>query len=619
MDCYDELFVEILSFIDKYEDLINCHLVDFITDNLWEKCLPVALKNELEELEKINYNLTDYSLINENCELKNFIEKINYLNLKNNPHVLKLEDLYILSDNKFSWNEFCNKNNDNNSKIKQNFMKDKKNYEIEVLTKVIGYLSKINSSLVIDVGAGKGYLGTSLYENYKIPVVAIDSCESRHKSAISRQKLLLKKTHKSYPLVQHSINYIDESTDYSELIKSSLPDYNGQDNYLLAGLHTCGSLAGAMIKGFLNSPSLNTLCVVSCCYHLTEECLTKNSAFKSGLRYGNNLKIVQLNLKRSITSQQVFDREDKYGAHNYHPLPVALCRGEGVFMWDMEGKRYYDFLSAYSAVNQGHCHPRIYKAMLEQVSSSTDPTCYSGFGPFMSGFEIVSYNDLISLEKKLKDPHVCAFMVEPIQGEAGVVVPKDGYLKSVRELCTKYNVLWIADEVQTGLGRTGKRLAVDHENVKPDILILGKALSGGVYPVSGVLANDPVMLSIQPGEHGSTYGGNPLGCRIALEAVKVLEEEKLAENAQKLGVILREELNKLPKDIVTLVRGKGLLNAIVIDKKFDAMDICLKFKEHGLLAKPTHGHIIRLAPPLVITERQIHECCEIMSKVILSL
>ncbi|CAG5088272.1 Similar to Oat: Ornithine aminotransferase [Cotesia congregata] len=374
------------------------------------------------------------------------------------------------------------------------------------------------------------------------------------------------------------------------------------------------------------------------------------AAFQSGLRYGNNLKIVQLNFKRSITSQQVFDREDKYGAHNYHPLPVALCRGEGVFMWDMEGKRYYDFLSAYSAVNQGHCHPRIYKAMVEQacklarkwaykvkkipdnsakiifaennfwgrtlsaVSSSTDPTCYSGFGPFMSGFEIVPYDDLISLEKKLKDPHVCAFMVEPIQGEAGVVVPKDGYLKSVRELCTKYNVLWIADEVQTGLGRTGKRLAVDHENVKPDILILGKALSGGVYPVAGVLANDPVMLSIQPGEHGSTYGGNPLGCRIALEAVKVLEEEKLAENAQKLGVILREELNKLPKDIVTLVRGKGLLNAIVIDKKFDAMDICLKFKEHGLLAKPTHGHIIRLAPPLVITERQIHECCEIMSK-----
>lgn len=196
---------------------------------------------------------------------------------------------------------------------------------------------------------------------------------------------------------------------------------------------------------------------------------------------------------------------------------------------------------------------------------------------------------------------------------------QDGYLKKVRELCTKYNVLWIADEVQTGLGRTGKRLAVDHENVKPDILILGKALSGGFYPVSGVLANDPVMLCIKPGEHGSTYGGNPLGCRIAMEAMKVLEEEKLADNAQKLGVILREELNKLPKDIVTLVRGKGLLNAIVINKKFDAMKICIEFKEHGLLAKPTHGHIIRLAPPLVITEEQIYECCDIMSKVILNL
>ncbi|XP_008559384.1 ornithine aminotransferase, mitochondrial isoform X2 [Microplitis demolitor] len=423
------------------------------------------------------------------------------------------------------------------------------------------------------------------------------------------------------------------------------------------------------------------------------------SAFKSiGSRFINRpFKISQVT--RGITSQEIFTREDKYGAHNYHPLPVALCRGEGVFMWDVEGKRYYDFLSAYSAVNQGHCHPRIYKAMIDQgkkltltsrafysdalgefeefitklfgydkwlpmntgveggetacklarkwaykvkkipdnsakilfaennfwgrtlsaVSSSTDPTCSSGFGPFMPGFEIVPYDDLISLEKKLKDPQVCAFMVEPIQGEAGVVVPKDGYLKKVRELCTKYNVLWIADEVQTGLGRTGKRLAVDHENVKPDILILGKALSGGFYPVSGVLANDPVMLCIKPGEHGSTYGGNPLGCRIAMEAMKVLEEEKLADNAQKLGVILREELNKLPKDIVTLVRGKGLLNAIVINKKFDAMKICIEFKEHGLLAKPTHGHIIRLAPPLVITEEQIYECCDIMSKVILNL
>lgn len=406
----------------------------------------------------------------------------------------------------------------------------------------------------------------------------------------------------------------------------------------------------------------------------------------------------QINFMRNLSSQEVFNREDKYGAHNYHPLPVALCKAEGVFMWDMEGKRYYDFLSAYSAVNQGHCHPRIYKAFAEQakiltltsrafysdvlgefeeyvtklfgyhkwlpmntgveggetacklarkwgyskkgipdnqakiifaegnfwgrtmsaVSSSTDPSSYSGFGPFMPGFEIIPYDDLEALEKAVADPKVCAFMVEPIQGEAGVVVPKDGYLKGVRELCTKHNVLWIADEVQTGLCRTGKRLAVDHEGVRPDILILGKALSGGFYPVSGVLANDPVMLSIGPGEHGSTYGGNPLGSRIALEALKVLEEEKLAENAEKCGKILRDELNALPKDIVTLVRGKGLLNAIVINKEIDAMKICLKLRDEGLLAKPTHNHIIRLAPPLIITESQIHECADIIKKVILS-
>lgn len=399
---------------------------------------------------------------------------------------------------------------------------------------------------------------------------------------------------------------------------------------------------------------------------------------------------------RNITSQQVFERESKYGARNYHPLPVAVCKAEGVYMWDLEGKRYYDFLSAYSAVNQGHCHPRIYKAMLEQaksltltsrafysdvlgefeeyitklfgydkwlpmntgveggetacklarrwgyscknipqyqakiifaegnfwgrtmsaVSSSTDPSSYSGFGPFMPGFEVIPYDDLIALQQALADPNVCAFMVEPIQGEAGVVVPKDGYLKGVRELCSKHNVLWIADEVQTGLGRTGKRLAVDHENVKPDILILGKALSGGYYPVSGVLANDPVMLTIKPGEHGSTYGGNPLGCRIALEALRVLEEEKLAENADKLGHLLRSELGKLPKSVVNLVRGKGLLNAIVIDTKIDAMDVCLKLKDEGLLAKPTHGHIIRLAPPLVITESQIRECADIIIRTI---
>ncbi|XP_066595571.1 ornithine aminotransferase, mitochondrial-like [Prorops nasuta] len=399
---------------------------------------------------------------------------------------------------------------------------------------------------------------------------------------------------------------------------------------------------------------------------------------------------------RSLSSQEVFARESKYGAHNYHPLPVALTRGEGVFMWDIEGKRYYDFLSAYSAVNQGHCHPRIYKVLVDQaktltltsrafysdllgefeefitklfgydkwlpmntgveggeiavklarrwgysmkgipdnqakvifaegnfwgrtmsaISSSTDPQSYAGFGPFMQGFENVPYDDLDALDKKLADPRVSAFMVEPIQGEAGVVVPKEGYLKGVRELCTKHNVLWIADEVQTGLGRTGKRLAVDHENVKPDILILGKALSGGFYPVSGILANDSIMLTIKPGEHGSTYGGNPLGCRIALEALRVLEEEKLAENAQRLGKLFRDELRKLSEDKVTLVRGKGLLNAIVISPKIDAMDVCLKLKDAGLLAKPTHGHIIRLAPPLVINEEQIREGAEIIKTTI---
>ncbi|XP_011497408.1 PREDICTED: ornithine aminotransferase, mitochondrial-like [Ceratosolen solmsi marchali] len=399
---------------------------------------------------------------------------------------------------------------------------------------------------------------------------------------------------------------------------------------------------------------------------------------------------------RGISSREVFVREHKYGAHNYHPLEVALTRGEGIFVWDCEGKRYFDFLSAYSAVNQGHCHPRIYRAMTDQarqltltsrafysdmlgefeeyitrlfqydkwlpmntgveggetacklarrwgydckgiepyqakiifargnfwgrtlsaVSSSTDPTSYTGFGPFMPGFELIPYDDLEALEQATQDPTVCAFMVEPIQGEAGVVVPKDGYLKGVRDICTRNNVLWIADEVQTGLSRTGRRLAVDHEDVKPDIVILGKALSGGFYPVSGVLANDEVMLVIKPGEHGSTYGGNPLGCRIALEALKVLEEEKLAENADRLGKILRGELMKLPKDVVTLVRGKGLLNAIVINEKIDAMNVCRQLKEEGLLAKPTHGHIIRLAPPLVINEAQIFQCAEIIEKVI---
>ena len=399
-------------------------------------------------------------------------------------------------------------------------------------------------------------------------------------------------------------------------------------------------------------------------------------------------------------TQQVFDREAKYGAHNYHPLPVALCKGKGVYVWDVEGKQYYDFLSAYSAVNQGHCHPKIVATMKEQadiitltsrafyntalgefeeyitkmfgyqkvlpmntgveacetacklarkwaytvkgikqyeakivfaegnfwgrtlaaISSSTDPSSYGGFGPFMPGFEIIPYNDLKALEEKLSsDKNIAAFMVEPIQGEAGVVVPHEGYLKGIRDLCTKHNVLWIADEVQTGLARTGKMLAVDHENVRPDIVCLGKALSGGVYPVSGVLADDEVMLSIKPGEHGSTYGGNPLAAKIAISALNVIKDEKLVENSEKMGNLLRQELNKLPKDIIKIVRGKGLLNAIVINEKYDAWDLCLKFRDNGLLAKPTHGDKIRFAPPLVINEQQILECAQIIGKTIAQL
>lgn len=397
-------------------------------------------------------------------------------------------------------------------------------------------------------------------------------------------------------------------------------------------------------------------------------------------------------------SQAVFNREDKFGAHNYHPLPVALARAKGVYVWDVEGKRYYDFLSAYSAMNQGHCHPKIIKAMTEQVevlaltsrafysnvlgeyeeyitkffgydkvlpmntgveggetacklarkwaykvkkvpenkakiifaegnfwgrtlaavSSSNDPSSYEGFGPFMPGFELVPYNDTVALEKALQDPNVCAFMVEPIQGEAGVVVPDEGYLKKVRELCTKHNVLFIADEVQTGLARTGRMLAVDHEDVKPDILILGKALSGGIYPVSAVLANDPVMLCIKPGEHGSTYGGNPLGCKVAMAALQVLVDEKLAENADRMGRKLRESLAELPRDVVSVVRGKGLLNAIVINSKFDAWEVCLRLKDNGLIAKPTHGDIIRFAPPLTITEEQMDECLRIIKDTVMS-
>lgn len=407
-------------------------------------------------------------------------------------------------------------------------------------------------------------------------------------------------------------------------------------------------------------------------------------------------------IKSNISSEEAILLEDKYGAHNYHPLPVVLAKGEGVYLWDCEGNRYYDFLSAYSAVNQGHCHPKIIKAMNDQasiltltsrafhnnilgeyekfitnlfgydkvlpmntgveggetanklarkwgylkkgipenkariifakgnfwgrtlaaISSSDDPLSYNGFGPYMPGYDLIPYNDLNSLELKLKDPNVAAFMVEPIQGEAGVVVPDEGYLKGVRELCNKYNVLFIADEVQTGIARTGKMLATDYEDARPDILILGKAISGGVFPVSAVLADDDIMLCIQPGEHGSTFGGNPLACVVAKAALEVVLEEKLAENAQRLGEKFRSKMNELIQktDLVTKVRGKGLLNAIVINdnpESSTAWDICMQLKENGLLAKPTHGNIIRFAPPLVMTEEQLDDCVSIIEKTIL--
>jgi ornithine--oxo-acid transaminase len=400
-------------------------------------------------------------------------------------------------------------------------------------------------------------------------------------------------------------------------------------------------------------------------------------------------------------SAHLMDLEDRHGAHNYKPIPVVLERGSGVTVWDVDGKSYYDFLACYSAVNQGHCHPRLIKVMQEQctrltltsrafynamlgeyeefiteffgydkvlpmntgveggetavklarrwaydvkgveknkakivfaennfwgrtlaaVSASTDPSSYGGFGPYMPGFETIPYNDTEALEKAISDKNTAAFMVEPIQGEAGVVVPDAGYLKKVKELCTRYNVLFIADEVQTGLCRTGRMLACDHEQVKPDILILGKALSGGFMPVSAVLANNEIMLTIKPGEHGSTYGGNPLGCAVAMEALQILKDEKLAENAETLGHIFRDEMNKLKEetDLVTTVRGKGLFNAIVIKEKNkkSAWDVCLKLAENGLLAKQTHGDVIRFAPPLVITKPQLMECVGIIRKVIL--
>lgn len=393
-------------------------------------------------------------------------------------------------------------------------------------------------------------------------------------------------------------------------------------------------------------------------------------------------------------SQHFLELEEHYSAHNYHPLPVVLEKGEGVFVWDVDGKRYFDFLSGYSAVNQGHCHPRIVQALVNQaqkltltsrafhsnllgsyaefitaffgydkvlpmntgveggetavklarrwgyevkgirenkakivfaegnfwgrtlaaISSSTDPSSYRGFGPYMPGFELVPYNDLPALEKILGDPDVAAFMVEPIQGEAGVVVPDPGYLKGVRNLCTENKVLMIADEIQTGLARTGMMLACDHEMVRPDILILGKALSGGMLPVSAVLADNEVMLTIKPGEHGSTYGGNPLACAVAMEALKVLRDEKMSENAHRMGLRMREELGKLQSPLISLVRGKGLLNAIVINHPNPdaAWDLCLELKENGLLAKPTHGDKIRFAPPLVINQQQIRESVEII-------
>ena len=400
------------------------------------------------------------------------------------------------------------------------------------------------------------------------------------------------------------------------------------------------------------------------------------------------------------SSKDYIALEDNYGAHNYHPLPVVLAKGEGVFVWDVEGKKYYDFLSAYSAVNQGHCHPKIIDALKKQsdiltltsrafhndtlgeyekyiteyfgydkvlpmntgveggetanklarkwgylkkgiaenqariifaqgnfwgrtlaaISSSDDPSSYEGFGPYMPGYDLIPYDDLNALEKELKDPNVAAFMVEPIQGEAGVIVPSQGYLSGVRKLCDKYNVLFIADEVQTGIARTGKILATDYEDARPDILILGKALSGGVFPVSAVLCDDEIMMCIKPGEHGSTFGGNPLANKVAIAALEVVKEEKLAEKSFYLGEVLRAELKAIDSDMITLVRGKGLLNAIVIKPKngFDAWDVCLRLRDNGLLAKPTHGDIIRFAPPLVITKDQLMDCISIIKKTILS-
>jgi len=401
-----------------------------------------------------------------------------------------------------------------------------------------------------------------------------------------------------------------------------------------------------------------------------------------------------------MTSKKAMELEDRYGAHNYHPLPVVLARGEGVYVWDVEGKKYFDFLSAYSAVNQGHCHPRIVQTMIDQartltltsrafycdvlglyekfvtgffgydkvlpmntgaeavetalklcrkwaydkkgipehkakiivcegnfhgrtitiISMSTDPDARGGFGPYTPGFVTIPYNDLGALAKALEEPNIAGFLVEPIQGEAGVFVPDEGYLAKAFGLCKAKNVLFIADEVQTGIARTGKLLACDHEQVRPDMLILGKALSGGVYPVSAVLADNEIMMCIKPGQHGSTFGGNPVAARVAITALEVIRDEKLADNAARLGMIFREELKNIKSDMIRLVRGKGLLNAIVVEPKNGktAWDVCLKMAENGLLAKPTHEHIIRFAPPLVINEDQVLEAVNIIGKSIIS-
>ncbi|GET29542.1 ornithine--oxo-acid transaminase [Prolixibacter sp. SD074] len=398
----------------------------------------------------------------------------------------------------------------------------------------------------------------------------------------------------------------------------------------------------------------------------------------------------------NMTTKDYIAREDQYGAHNYHPLPVVLERGEGIFVWDVEGKKYYDFLAAYSAVNQGHSHPKIVKALTEQasklaltsrafynnvlgeweeyitklfgydkmlpmnsgaeadetalklirkwaykkkgipqneariiccdgnfhgrtitiISMSTDPDAYGDYGPFTPGFVKVPYNNLEALEAELKNPNTAGFLVEPIQAEAGVYVPEDGYLTKAKALCEKHNVLFVADEVQTGLGRTGKMLACDHEGVRPDILVLGKAISGGMIPVSCVLADDEIMLAIKPGEHGSTYGGNPIAAKVAIAALEVLQEEKLIENSEKIGAYFRKEMKAIDSPLIQEVRGKGLLNAIQIKPTNGktAWDVCLAMKEHGLIAKPTHEHTIRFTPPLTITEEQMAEAISLIKK-----